>query len=66
MKKNVAELDHSDLLPVYESSFAKMQINISRKKTEQILVRFSQIYLQTESFQMFATEQSKMANGCCY
>ena len=31
MKKIVAELGHSDLLPVYESSFAEMPISLLLK-----------------------------------
>ena len=45
-KKSVAELGHSDLLSVYESSFAKMPIS---RETLQILVRFSQSDLQVKS-----------------
>ena len=40
-KKSVEEFDHSDLLPVYESSFAKMQIS------QEILNR-----LQSDSIRM--------------
>ena len=39
--------------------------NASRN-TEQVLVRFNQNDLQIESFQIYATGQSKMAVGCCY
>ena len=46
MKEFVAEIDHSNLLPVYKSSFAKMPMS---RNTEQILVRLKN-YLQLNPF----------------
>ena len=65
MKKKEAELGHSDLLPVYESHFAKMPI-YHKRITQQIIVGFNQYYLQIESFQIHATGRSKMAGSCYY
>ena len=61
---SVAELSHSDLIPVYECNFANMPI--FQEILNRFLVRFNYNDLQIKSFQSYATEQSKMAVGCCY
>ena len=63
-KKSVAELGHSDLIPVYKSSFASMPI--FQEIVNRFLGRYNQSNLQIESYQSYAIGQSKMAVGCCY
>ena len=60
----LSELGHSDHIPVYESNFANMPI--FQEILNSFLVRFTLNDLQMESFQIYATGQSKMAVSCCY